>query len=30
LARTNVGGNNLVQGSYLHPRNYGVKLRYHF
>jgi outer membrane receptor protein involved in Fe transport len=30
LARTNVGGNNLVQGSYLHPRNYGVKLRYHY
>jgi len=30
LARTNIGGNNLVQGSYLHPRNYGVKLRYHF
>jgi iron complex outermembrane receptor protein len=30
LARTNVGGNDLVQSSYLYPRNYGVRLSYRF
>ena len=30
LARTNVGGNGLVQGSYLFPRNYGVRMSYQF
>lgn len=30
LARTNVGGNGLVQGSYLYPQNYGVNLNYRF
>lgn len=30
LARTNVGGFDLVQSSYLYPRNYGVKFNYNF
>ncbi len=30
LARTNVGGNDLVQTSYLYPQNYGVKFSYGF
>lgn len=30
LARTNVGGFDLVQTSYLYPRNYGVKFTYSF
>jgi outer membrane receptor protein involved in Fe transport len=30
LARTNVGGFDLVQTSYLYPRNYGVKVSYAF
>jgi iron complex outermembrane receptor protein len=30
LARTNVGGGALVQTSYLHPQNYGVKFGYSF
>ncbi|MEH6609099.1 MAG: TonB-dependent receptor [Halioglobus sp.] len=30
LARTNVGGNDLVQTSYLYPQNYGVKFSYNF
>lgn len=30
LARTNVGGNDLVQTSYLHPQNYGIKFGYNF
>ncbi|MEH6583119.1 MAG: TonB-dependent receptor [Halioglobus sp.] len=30
LARTNVGGFDLVQSSYGYPRNYGVKLAYEF
>ncbi len=30
LARTNIGGNNLIQGSYLYPRNYGINLNYRF
>ena len=30
LARTNVGGFDLVQTSYLYPRNYGVKFTYRF
>jgi hypothetical protein len=30
LARTNVGGFDLVQTSYMYPRNYGVKVSYNF
>jgi outer membrane receptor protein involved in Fe transport len=30
LARTNVGGFDLVQTSYLYPQNYGVRLSYNF
>ncbi len=30
LARTNVGGNDLVQGSYQYPQNYGIKMGYSF
>lgn len=30
LARTNTGGRNLVQGSYLYPQNYGVKFSYRY
>lgn len=30
LARTNVGSFDLVQTSYLYPRNYGLKLSYKF
>lgn len=30
LARTNVGGFDLVQTSYAHPQNYGVKFGYNF
>lgn len=30
LARTNVGGFDLVQTSYLYPQNYGVRFRYNF
>lgn len=30
LARTNVGGSNLVQSSYLYPRNFGVRMSYDF
>jgi outer membrane receptor protein involved in Fe transport len=30
LARTNVGGFDLVQSSYLYPRTYGVKFSYNF
>lgn len=30
LARTNVGGFDLVQSSYLYPRNYGVRFSYSF
>ncbi len=30
LARTNVGGNDLVQTSYQYPQNYGIKMGYSF
>ncbi len=30
LARTNTGGFDLVQTSYMYPQNYGVRLRYNF
>jgi iron complex outermembrane receptor protein len=30
LARTNVGGFDLVQTSYMYPRNYGMKFSYNF
>ncbi len=30
LARTNVGGEDLVQTSYLYPRNYGMMLKFRF
>lgn len=30
LARTNVGGNDLVQTSYLYPQNYGISMGYKF
>ncbi len=30
LARTNVGGFDLVQTSYLYPQNYGARFRYNF
>ena len=30
LARTNVGGFDLVQSSYLYPQNYGVRVSYNF
>lgn len=30
LARTNVGGFDLVQTSYLYPQNYGMKFSYNF
>ena len=30
LARTNTGSDDLVQGGYLYPRNYGLKLTYRY
>ena len=30
LARTNVGGNDLIQSSYLYPQNYGLNMQYNF
>ncbi|MEM1110432.1 MAG: TonB-dependent receptor [Pseudomonadota bacterium] len=30
LARTNVGGFDLVQTSFMYPQNYGVRVRYNF
>ena len=30
LARTNTGSDDLVQGGYLYPQNYGLKLTYRY